>query len=110
MDEKRAKKALREVAKREGVSVRAVYKSIRDAAHAARENPDPRIQAFGGLFRTKEKFPPQRRLWHTWRIWFRNRSRLLYSAVHSSEILLILFPLSSIWKTRTRRMCADTVY
>lgn len=39
------KRALRQVAKSQGISVKEVYASIQEMIDTARANPDPRIQA-----------------------------------------------------------------
>lgn len=46
MNTKKAEKALKKIAKRDGVSVRAVKREIEIAVAAARDNPDPKSQAF----------------------------------------------------------------
>ena len=46
MNTKKAEKALKKIAKRDGISVREVKREIEIAVAAARENPDPKSQAF----------------------------------------------------------------
>jgi ribosome recycling factor len=46
MDAQKIQKALKKIAKKEGVSVGEVRREIEKAIQEARSNPDPKIQAF----------------------------------------------------------------
>lgn len=57
MNTKSAKKALKQIAKREGVSIKAVRREIEFAINEARNNPDPKIQAIWKAMPCKGEFP-----------------------------------------------------
>jgi len=57
MKVKKAEKALRQIAEKEGVSVEEVRREIEIAINAARENPDANIQAFWKHIPRKGEWP-----------------------------------------------------
>lgn len=54
---KKAEKTLQQIAKRDGISIAMVRHEIEIAIAAARENPDPKVQAFWRSVPCKGEFP-----------------------------------------------------
>ena len=57
MNAKKAERALKKIAKRDGITVAEVRHEIEVAIATARQNPDPKIQAFWKSVPCKGEYP-----------------------------------------------------